>query len=118
MGMQRCSIWSRDGALSNASGGASSQLMPAIGSLVDHHTSSTPKKRIITLPNLASIEEMRTPSSEKLTEEENISNNISKLGHPETKTQQQQLLDMAASPNIQKSFHICQLNRTPFADVI
>ncbi|KAK0585310.1 hypothetical protein LWI29_026650 [Acer saccharum] len=66
--------------------------------LVDHHTSSTPKKRIITVPSLASIEEMRTPSSENLTEEEN--NNRSKSGHPETKMQQQQLLHMmAASPN-------------------
>ncbi|KAK3226447.1 hypothetical protein Dsin_006309, partial [Dipteronia sinensis] len=74
--------------------------------LVDHHTSSTPKKRIITVPSLASIEEMRTPSSENLTEEENISNNISKLGHLETKIQQQQLLHMAASPN-----------RTPFTYV-
>ncbi|KAK2657957.1 hypothetical protein Ddye_011009 [Dipteronia dyeriana] len=74
--------------------------------LVDLHTSSTPKKRIITVPSLASIEEMRTPS-ENLTEEENISYNRSKSqGHPETKMQQQQLLHMAASPN-----------RTPFTYV-
>ncbi|KAL5740666.1 hypothetical protein ACOSP7_029548 [Xanthoceras sorbifolium] len=65
--------------------------------LVDHHTSSTPKKRIIPVPSLASIEEMRTPSFENLIG--------SKLGHPETKIQQQ-LLHMTAS-----------LNRTPFADV-
>lgn len=72
---------------------------------VDQHTNTIPKKQAITVPSLASIEEMRTPGFENL--QENISdNNRSKLGHNESKIPQQQLLDMAASPN-----------RTPFADV-
>ncbi|KAK7853037.1 kinesin-like protein kin-5b [Quercus suber] len=32
--------------------------------LVDNHTSTTPKKRVIVVPSLASIEEMRTPAYE------------------------------------------------------
>lgn len=70
---------------------------------VDQHTSTTPKKRAITVPSLASIEEMRTPAFENL-QIESISDNRSKLGHHESKIPQ--LLHMAASPN-----------RTPFSDV-
>ncbi|KAK9291095.1 hypothetical protein L1049_009282 [Liquidambar formosana] len=73
--------------------------------LVDQHTSTTPKKRIIAAPSLASIEEMRTPAFENLTENISIENG-SKWGHNESKIQQQQLF-VAASPT----------NRTPFADV-
>ncbi|XVF08039.1 hypothetical protein REPUB_Repub06bG0191100 [Reevesia pubescens] len=67
--------------------------------LVDHHTNTTPKKRDIVMPSLASIEEMRTPSFE----EENNSENRSKWGNNESKIQEQ---IAGFSPN-----------RTPFADV-
>ncbi|OMO97122.1 ATP binding microtubule motor family protein [Corchorus olitorius] len=73
--------------------------------LVDHHTDTTPKKRDIVVPSVASIEDMRTPSFENLKEEENNSVNRSKLGFSEGKTQQQ-VASIAFSPN-----------RTPFADV-
>ncbi|XP_021289171.1 kinesin-like protein KIN-5B [Herrania umbratica] len=73
--------------------------------LVDHHTNSTPKKRDIVVPSLASIEEMRTPSWENLKEEENNSEKRSKWGNSDSKTHQQ-IAREAFSPN-----------RTPFADV-
>ncbi|KAL9429121.1 hypothetical protein AB3S75_031015 [Citrus x aurantiifolia] len=72
--------------------------------MVDQHTSTTPKKRAITVPSLASIEEMRTPAFENLQVENISEDNRSKLGHHESKIPQ--LLHMAASPN-----------RTPFSDV-
>ncbi|XVE76319.1 hypothetical protein DITRI_Ditri12bG0162400 [Diplodiscus trichospermus] len=65
--------------------------------LVDHHTCTTPKKRDIVVPSLASIEEMRTPSFGYVKEDENNSENRSKWGNNESKIQQQ--------------------IRTPFADV-
>lgn len=67
---------------------------------VDQHSGTTPKRRDIRVPSLASIEEMRTLALENLKEEKNIENR-SKLGHNEMKVSQQ-----AAS-----------LNRAPFADV-
>ncbi|XVE96823.1 hypothetical protein REPUB_Repub02eG0256200 [Reevesia pubescens] len=71
--------------------------------LVDHHTNTTPKKRDIVVPSLASIEEMRTPSFEDVKDEENNSENRSKWGNNESKIQQQ---IPGFSPN-----------RTPFAEM-
>lgn len=71
--------------------------------LVDLHKDTTPKKRVISVPSLASIDKMRTPIFESL-KEENSSINRSKWGHNEIKTQQ--VLHTAASPH-----------RTPFSDV-
>lgn len=73
--------------------------------LVDHHTCSTPKKRDIVFPSLASFEEMRTPSSFDNNKGENNSENRLKFGNIESKIQQQ-IADVTFSPN-----------RTPFADV-
>ncbi|XP_044495874.1 kinesin-like protein KIN-5B [Mangifera indica] len=70
--------------------------------LVDQHSSTTPKKRLITVPSLASIEEMRTAMAFENLEEGNIVDHRSKLGHNESKN----MPIVAASPN-----------RTPFADV-
>ncbi|KAF5750970.1 kinesin-related protein [Tripterygium wilfordii] len=73
--------------------------------LVDHHSGTTPKKGVITVPSLASIEEMRTaPAIEILRQENNVENG-SKGSRSESKTQYLQLQVMAS------------LNRTPFADV-
>lgn len=69
--------------------------------LVDENT--TPKKRAIAIPSLASIEEMRTPAFNDLTENM-ITDNTSKWAPTDGKIQQQQ--HVAASPN-----------RTPFGSV-
>ncbi|KAA8518861.1 hypothetical protein F0562_016365 [Nyssa sinensis] len=61
--------------------------------LVDQHTNMTPKKQVIAVPSLASIEEMRTPASEDLIK------NIVSENRPKQPC-------VEASPN-----------RTPFADV-
>ncbi|KDP35584.1 hypothetical protein JCGZ_09022 [Jatropha curcas] len=72
--------------------------------LVDQNSGSTPKRRVIPVPSLASIEEMRTPSYENLEDEKkNSVNKSSKWGHTESKIP---LLQVAASPN-----------RAPFADL-
>lgn len=68
---------------------------------VDENT--TPKKRAIAIPSLASIEEMRTPAFNDLTENM-ITDNTSKWAPTDGKIQQQQ--HVAASPN-----------RTPFGSV-
>uniref|UniRef100_A0A5B7BVW2 Kinesin motor domain-containing protein n=1 Tax=Davidia involucrata TaxID=16924 RepID=A0A5B7BVW2_DAVIN len=65
--------------------------------LVDQHTNMTPKKQVIAVPSMASIEEMRTPAFEDL-----VKNIISE----NRQKQQQQQPCLGASPN-----------RTPFADV-
>ncbi|GMP64200.1 hypothetical protein CsSME_00025586 [Camellia sinensis var. sinensis] len=71
---------------------------------VDQHTSTTPKLKIIAMPSLASIEEMRMPAVGDLMANFTRPN----LGCTESKIQQhQQRLCLGASPN----------NRTPFADV-
>ncbi|KAL7248280.1 hypothetical protein ACSBR2_003069 [Camellia fascicularis] len=71
--------------------------------LVDQHTSTTPKSKIIVVPSLASIEEMRTPAVGDLMANFTRPN----FGCTESKIQQhQQGLCVEASPN-----------RTPFADV-
>ncbi|CAL5398988.1 unnamed protein product [Camellia sinensis] len=71
---------------------------------VDQHTSTTPKLKIIVVPSLASIEEMRTPAVGDLM----VNFTRPNLGYTESKIQQhQQGLCLGASPN----------NRTPFADV-
>ncbi|GMP50696.1 hypothetical protein CsSME_00017210 [Camellia sinensis var. sinensis] len=71
--------------------------------LVDQHTSTTPKLKIIAVPSLASIEEMRTPAVGDLMANFTRPN----LGCTESKIQQhQQGQCVRASPN-----------RTPFADV-
>ncbi|KAF5953795.1 hypothetical protein HYC85_006651 [Camellia sinensis] len=69
---------------------------------VDQHTSTTPKLKIIAVPSLASIEEMRTPAVGDLMANFTRPN----LGCTESKIQQQQGQCVGASPN-----------RTPFADV-
>ncbi|XP_028067149.1 kinesin-like protein KIN-5B isoform X2 [Camellia sinensis] len=70
--------------------------------LVDQHTGTTPKLKIIAVPSLASIEEMRTPAVGDLMANFTRPN----LGCTESKIQQQQGQCVGASPN-----------RTPFADV-
>ncbi|XP_031273396.1 kinesin-like protein KIN-5B [Pistacia vera] len=70
--------------------------------LVDQHSSTTPEKRVITVPSLASIEEMRTAAAFENLKEENIVDYKSKLGQNESKNSHMAV----ASPN-----------RTPFADV-
>ncbi|CAL5419711.1 unnamed protein product [Camellia sinensis] len=72
--------------------------------MVDQHTSTTPKLKIIVAPRLACIKEMRTPAVGDLMENFTRPN----LGCTESKIQQhQQGPCLGASPN----------NRTPFADV-
>ncbi|KAI7997951.1 hypothetical protein LOK49_LG10G01394 [Camellia lanceoleosa] len=72
--------------------------------MVDQHTSTTPKSKIIAAPRLASIKEMRTPAVGDLMANFTRPN----LGCTESKIQQhQQGPCLGASPN----------NRTPFADV-
>lgn len=71
--------------------------------LVDLHKDTTPTKRVISVPSLASIDKMRTPIFENL-KEENRSINRSKWFQNEAKMQQ--VLNTAASPH-----------RTPFSDV-
>lgn len=78
------------------------KLMISMNKQVDQHSSTTPKKRLITVPSLASIEEMRTAMAFENLEEGNIVDHRSKLGHNESKN----MPIVAASPN-----------RTPFADV-
>ncbi|GAV62678.1 LOW QUALITY PROTEIN: Kinesin domain-containing protein/DAP_epimerase domain-containing protein [Cephalotus follicularis] len=68
--------------------------------LVDQHTDATPKKRIIAVPSIASIEEMRTPDFDNL--KEKSLEHISKWG--QSKIQQQFL-------------HALLPDRLPFADV-
>lgn len=71
--------------------------------LVDNnHTSSTPKKRVIVVPSLASIEEMRTPAYE-IYKEDNTAENTLKLTLTESK-----IPHLAVSSILQ---------RTPFADL-
>ncbi|KAK3016108.1 hypothetical protein RJ639_006352 [Escallonia herrerae] len=72
--------------------------------LIDQHTSTTPRKRVIVVPSLSSIEAMKTPASEELIK------SIGSLNKPisanESKIQQQQLPCVGASPN-----------RSPFTEV-
>ena len=71
---------------------------------VDQQTSTTPKKQVIPVPSLASLEEMRTPSFEDLTRGMYSTEERPKWGNVESKMQQERGFE--ASPN-----------RTPFADV-
>ncbi|XP_057471341.1 kinesin-like protein KIN-5B [Actinidia eriantha] len=73
--------------------------------LVDQHTSTTPKMKVIAVPSLASIEEMRTSPMGDLTEKIS-SENRPRCGSMESKIHQQQEACFGASQN-----------RTPFADV-
>ncbi|GFZ11044.1 ATP binding microtubule motor family protein [Actinidia rufa] len=73
--------------------------------LVDQHTSTTPKMKVIAVPSLASIEEMRTSPMGDLTEKI-TSENRPRCGSMESKIHQQQEACFGASQN-----------RTPFADV-
>ncbi|EEF29376.1 kinesin-like protein KIN-5B [Ricinus communis] len=70
--------------------------------LVDQQTCETLQRRVISVPSLASIEEMRIGAYENLKEDNKNLENRSKWGQNESKT----LLQAAASPN-----------RPPFADV-
>lgn len=69
---------------------------------MDEHSRTTPKKRVIVVPSLASIEEMREPAF-KIEKEDNTSENRLKLTLTESK-----IPHLTVSPILQ---------RTPFADV-
>lgn len=69
--------------------------------LVDQHTDTTPKKRVLVVPSLESIEEMRTSSLEKH-KGDDVSENVARWSQTGSKVQVQ----MELSPN-----------RTPFASV-
>ncbi|KAF7818539.1 kinesin-like protein KIN-5B [Senna tora] len=71
--------------------------------LVDEHTSGTPKKRMIVVPSLVSIEEMRT----QITEDNNNSENNRSKWMEAAESKIPRLTPPAASPN-----------RTPFAHII